>query len=130
MIPKYARDRFLSRDLATFDWIKEYSESELHEALKELAPNHKFKRDPFPHQLASFLIGVTNPNFYFMLDMGLGKSNLILDLLSYYKNEGKLDKTLIVAPKTQHLYTWADEVAKASDLSVCILDDTTIGRAD
>lgn len=130
MIPKHIREGFINKAVQNYDWVKNMTQKELYEGLDELAPGFRFKREPFDHQLACFLIGVTNPNFFYMMDMGTGKSSITLSLLQYYKNIGKLGKTLIVAPKSQHLYTWAEEVFKDSNLTICVLDDTTKGRAE
>jgi SNF2 family DNA or RNA helicase len=128
MVPKEVKENFINREVDDYSWLKELSKTELEEYYEEAAEGFQPKTPLYEHQKTCFVIGASKPNFYFMLDMGLGKSLVTLSLLEYHKRAGRLDKTLIIVPKAQHLYTWEEEVAKHSNLSICVLDDTTRGR--
>lgn len=114
---------FISRKLDSWDWLKEVPKDKLEEEI-----SLDFKTSPYIHQLASLVAGKYNDNFLYLLDMGAGKSKIILDLLTYRKKEWK--KCLILSPNISTVYTWADECEKHSNLSYTILMGTKDEREE
>lgn len=113
MISKTVVKEYLKTELDDWTWLKEVSEEELKEGVKE----NKFKLQPFKHQMASFLAGMFNPHFLFLLDMGLGKTSIVLNLIQWRMRRGHIKKTLIVVPNVTTISGWAAEIKKHTDLT-------------
>ena len=111
MLPKRITKEFLDQKVESWTWLKSVPAEELIEEIEEVCKGFKFKTKPFKHQLASFLAGVYNPCFLFFLDMGLGKTKIVLDLLTYYRQQGLAKSILVVAP-TSVIDTWVSEQVK------------------
>jgi SNF2 family DNA or RNA helicase len=114
-------NNFLNRKLDSWEWLKDIKRDKLEEEV-----SLDFKTTPYTHQLASMVAGKYNDNFLYLLEMGAGKTKIILDLLTYRKNEWK--KGLILSPNVSTVYTWADECEKHSNLSYTILMGTKTER--
>jgi SNF2 family DNA or RNA helicase len=131
MIPKYIVDNYLNRKLQNWDWIKGYSNDDLTKFIESEVGDIGIKYDLFKHQKEAYILGLQNPQFFYMLDMGGGKCVLTISNFKYRKNIGECHRGLVLVPKSVHLYTWEDEVKKfTDDLSIVPLDDTTKGRAE
>lgn len=124
MISKTTVDKFLEQKVNDWSWVKKVSENDLLEALSDLT----FKVKPFKHQLASILVGITNPHFLFFLDMGLGKSKVIIDLLKYRIEKGEIKRALILVPNETTIGSWRREVEKHTDLKCIGLTGTILER--
>lgn len=79
-----------------WQWIKRVPRHELLKA--KCFSSIKFHTDPFDHQAACFLIGSEEPRFLFNLDMGAGKSKLVLDLFRYYDKVHEVKRMLVWCP--------------------------------
>ena len=131
MINKHAVKTFLERELDEFDWVKDLKVEDLDAALAAMDPVPEFHTEPHLHQKACFLLGVHNPEFLFFLDMGLGKTKLILDLISYEIQCGRPAHTLVVVPNLVNIETWVEEAAiHTPNLVVMPLYGSTEQRMD
>jgi SNF2 family DNA or RNA helicase len=67
----------------------------------------------------------------FLLDMGGGKTLIILRLLEYRKRRGEKPKAIVFVPYLTSVETWVEEVAKHAPSLVCVplLDSTVENRA-
>lgn len=110
MLNKAVVRKFRNRSLDDFTWLKELSRDDLLQEVYEMAGDDCFITDPYTHQLVCFLLGIVFPEFLFLLDMGLGKSKISVDLINYRKNEGELKRALIVPPTVANVDDWLDEV--------------------
>jgi SNF2 family DNA or RNA helicase len=118
MISKAAMDNYFNQKLDDWRWVKELSRKDALEYIKENVPKEfKFKTKPFIHQLVGFIIGIHNPKFLWFLDMGTGKSKLVLDLLNYYKLIGKINKILILVPSPVGIGSFIEQIEMHSDFS-------------
>ena len=61
--------------------------------------NYKFKTKPFAHQLKALKRSWNKPYFAYFMEMGTGKSKVLIDNISMLYDQGKIDGALIVAPK-------------------------------
>lgn len=113
MISKTVIDDYLKKELNDWSWIKDVSEEDLYNELKDFT----FKMKPRKHQLAAILIGITEPQFLFWLDMGLGKTFLILAIITHRKRLNQIKKTLVLVPNVVSIGNWGDEIEKHSDLT-------------
>lgn len=60
---------------------------------------YKFKSKPYKHQFDVWLKSRDRENFALFMEMGTGKSKVIIDNFSYLYDQGKIDTVLLVAPK-------------------------------
>jgi|TARA_R100000093_G_scaffold20730_4_gene11856 SNF2 family DNA or RNA helicase len=60
---------------------------------------YPFKTEPFKHQLKAWSMSNDQESFALFMEMGTGKSKVILDTASYLYDNGYIDTLLIVAPK-------------------------------
>ena len=61
--------------------------------------NYKFKTKPYDHQNHAFARNITEESFGFFMEMGTGKSKVLIDTIAYLSNTMQIDFALIIAPK-------------------------------
>ena len=61
--------------------------------------NYKFKTPPYKHQLKALEKSWEKSYFAYFMEMGTGKSKVLLDNLAMLYDAGKINGALIVAPK-------------------------------
>jgi SNF2 family DNA or RNA helicase len=61
--------------------------------------NYKFKTPPYKHQLKALKESWSQPYYAYFMEMGTGKSKVLLDNLALLYDRGKINGALIVAPK-------------------------------
>jgi len=61
--------------------------------------NYKFKTKPYQHQLKALELSWKKSYFAYFMEMGTGKSKVLLDNIAMLYDQGKIDGALIVAPK-------------------------------
>jgi len=61
--------------------------------------NYKFKTKPYQHQLKALKLSWEKSYFAYFMEMGTGKSKVLLDNIAMLYDAGKIDGALIVAPK-------------------------------
>jgi hypothetical protein len=74
LISKRAVTEFLHRDLDSYVWMKRLTREAIMQELSGLKVKPRFQTEPWLHQLVCFYIGLCNPRFLYLLDMGLGKA--------------------------------------------------------
>ena len=60
---------------------------------------YKFKTPPYAHQLKALKMSWNKEVFAYFMEMGTGKSKVLLDNIAMLYDKGKIDSVLIVAPK-------------------------------
>ena len=60
---------------------------------------YKFKTPPYKHQLTALEMSWAKPYFALFMEMGTGKSKVLLDNIAMLYDAGKINGALIVAPK-------------------------------
>jgi SNF2 family DNA or RNA helicase len=60
---------------------------------------YKFKFKPYEHQLEALKKSWDKPYFALFMDMGTGKSKVLIDTLAMLYDKGEVDSALIIAPK-------------------------------
>lgn len=131
MISRAAIDQFLDRPLDSFKWMKKLKRRELVAMLNDLNPRPRFhlgedsKKPMWKHQIVSFLIGVFFPQFLFFMDMGSGKTRVILELISYYglmarKKKRKRPSFLICVPNKGNIEDWLDAAQEFTPSLKCV----------
>ena len=61
--------------------------------------NYKFKTPPYAHQLKALEMSWNKEVFAYFMEMGTGKSKVLLDNIAMLFDKGKINSVLIVAPK-------------------------------
>ena len=115
-IKKSEVDAFLARPLDHWVGVKKLTREQLLRELRGLRVPPQFKTEPWLHQLACFYIGVHMPEFLWLLDMGLGKSKIVADLITHAQRTKRLKRALIGVPRLINVDSWEGDLAKHSDL--------------
>ena len=68
---------------------------------------YKFKTKPYAHQLKALDISSSKEVFAYFMEMGTGKSKVLIDNISMLYDKGKINAALIIAPKGV-VKTWYD----------------------
>ena len=61
--------------------------------------NYKFKKKPYAHQLTALEKSWNKDTYAYFMEMGTGKTKVLIDNLAMLYDKGKVDGALIVAPK-------------------------------
>ena len=61
--------------------------------------NYKFKTKPYAHQLTALEKSWEKEVFAYFMEMGTGKSKVLIDNISMLYDKGKINAALIIAPK-------------------------------
>jgi len=111
MISKKGLIEYKKRKFSNSDRVKAYSEKALDGALSRLDPVPFFYTAPYKHQKAVFLLCVKYPGYFNQLDMGGGKTKIILDLFRYYHvQKGSVKRLLVLVPCVTNVDSWLDEI--------------------
>jgi len=69
--------------------------------------NYKFKTKPYAHQITALEKSWNKEVFAYFMEMGTGKSKVLIDNIAMLYDKGKIDGALIIAPKGVY-QTWND----------------------
>ena len=72
--------------------------------------NYKFKTKPYKHQLDALQDSWDKENFAYFMEMGTGKSKVLLDNAAMLYDKGKINGLLIIAPKGVYKNWYDSEV--------------------
>ena len=61
--------------------------------------NYKFKTKPYAHQLTALEKSWNKETYAYFMEMGTGKTKVLIDNMSMLYDKGKIDGALIIAPK-------------------------------
>ena len=61
--------------------------------------NYKFKTKPYKHQLTALEKSWNKETFAYFMEMGTGKTKVLIDNMAMLYDKGKIDGALIIAPK-------------------------------
>ena len=61
--------------------------------------NYKFKKKPYKHQITALEKSWNRETYAYFMEMGTGKTKVLIDNLAMLYDKGKVDGALIVAPK-------------------------------
>ena len=70
--------------------------------------NYKFKTKPYKHQMTALEKSWNKENFAYFMEMGTGKTKVLIDNLAMLYDKGKIDGALIIAPKGV-VKTWYEQ---------------------
>jgi len=69
--------------------------------------NYKFNTKPYAHQITALEKSWNKEVFAYFMEMGTGKSKVLIDNIAMLYDKGKIDGALIIAPKGVY-QTWCD----------------------
>ena len=75
---------------------------------KKKIMNYKFKTKPYAHQMTALKKSWNKENFAYFMEMGTGKTKVLIDNLAMLYDKGKVDGALIIAPKGV-INTWYEQ---------------------
>jgi SNF2 family DNA or RNA helicase len=81
----------------------------------------------YDYQLESFIFCLQQNTAGLLLEMGLGKTRISIDLARYRIQNDGVKKILVVCP-TSVIYNWQEEIKKFSEYKTCILHDSKENR--
>lgn len=116
LISRQAVNAFLERDFDSFLWMKRLTREQILAELSNLKVKPRFKTEPWLHQLVCFYIGLFNPRFLYLLDMGLGKSKILADLMTQIQRERRLEGALVFVPRLTNIDSWVESLTEHSEL--------------
>lgn len=97
--------------LDNFNILKQMSKEEL----MDIVPNDfGFRTDPWTHQIASFVSCISNNNFLLALDLGTGKTKVVIDACRYIKRQHGYISAIVVCLNAA-VEKWVDEINMHSD---------------
>ena len=70
--------------------------------------NYKFKTKPYKHQLTALEKSWNKENYAYFMEMGTGKTKVLIDNIAMLYDKGKIDGALIIAPKGV-VKTWYEQ---------------------
>ena len=70
--------------------------------------NYKFKLKPYKHQLTALEKSWNKQTYAYFMEMGTGKTKVLIDNMSMLYDKGKIDGALIIAPKGV-IKTWYEQ---------------------
>ena len=70
--------------------------------------NYKFKTKPYKHQLTALQKSWNKETYAYFMEMGTGKTKVLIDNMSMLYDKGKIDGALIIAPKGV-IKTWYEQ---------------------
>lgn len=106
--------------------LNKYKELTL-EQCKDKLPDDYFTTDikPKPHQYRSLVAALIETNYLFALDMGGGKTALMLWQISIRKKLGLLKKKVLVITPPNVLSHWASQLSQFTDNLTCHIYSAT-----
>jgi SNF2 family DNA or RNA helicase len=107
MISPFAIRAFLKRPLSSYSWLKDQRERDIDAAIREI---WQLQSPLTYHQKVCFLVAVAEPCFALFLEMGLGKTLLILELIMYWRSKVQCERSLVLVPTDEIAYTWEQEI--------------------
>ena len=126
MIKHSAVDDFLRRKLESFLWMKKLTHEDIDAEFKQYKVKPVFKgEESWLHQKICFHIGMCRPEFLFLLDMGTGKTRILLNLITQRLREKKLKRALVTVNSQLTIDSWDTSIAKYSDLEPVIINSST-----
>ena len=72
--------------------------------------NYKFKTKPYKHQLTALEKSVDEKKYGYFMEMGTGKSKVLVDNMAILYDKGKINGALIIAPKGVYNNWYSQEI--------------------
>lgn len=112
-ISKRAVADYLNRELDDWTFLKHWKREDLLEELRELPvrPRITSLLKHWHHQLVTLLLCCIHDNFLLFLDMGSGKTRILLETFAYKRRQGEASCMFVVAINDVNAYGWEDDAS-------------------
>lgn len=110
-VSKSALASFLNRELDDFTFLKQWRRKDLLDELRRLPVRPRIT-SPFKHwhhQLVALLLCCLFAGYLLYLDVGAGKTRIMLEAFAYRRRRGQAHTMLAVALNDTNAYVWEDE---------------------
>ena len=84
----------------------------IHRSISELPSGFCFKTDAMQHQIDTLYLSHGKPHFAYFMEMGTGKSKILIDETAFLYGQGKVDALLVFANKGSYLNWVKEEIPK------------------
>jgi SNF2 family DNA or RNA helicase len=126
LINKKVIKKFLDRQMDNHDWLKQHKRLELWAELKDEWSIPKFST-LWDHQLVCFLLVSTLKRFMLHIDMGGGKTSIVLFSILARKLKGEKPQAIVFVPYLSSVDTWIEECKERTpDLKLVPLLGSTV----
>ncbi len=106
-----AIEEFLGREFRDSKRWKETTVEKIKDYLFEkMAMRPRFEYEPYHHQWVCLGLGWLYNRFYFALDMGLGKSKIVIDLFRFRRRLAKSKRMLVTVPNIVNVAAWQEQL--------------------
>lgn len=113
MIHPRAVKEFMRAERDTFAWVKDLPEKQLDRELEKLGFSPARRKKPLrKHQKVCVLIGLAYMYFSFWLDMGTGKTRIILEMLQFFYDQEFFERGIVLVPSEPAVYSWEEQIAE------------------
>ena len=72
----------------------------------------QYKLEPFQHQRDVFLLSRSMKNFALLMEMGTGKTKILIDTAAYLYSKSEINRVLVIAPNGVHRNWTENEIPK------------------
>jgi len=127
LISRAAVAAYLEREMDDWRWMKKVQRSDIEDVVRSLRPRPHFVTRSWIHQLVCFYLAMTHPRFLFLLDMGLGKTKIMLDVMHQRIRAGETRRWLVLVPNVLNIDTWLTAAGEHSVLDPSGCTDSEIG---
>jgi len=118
LISKYAARAFLDRPLRDTNRFREKSHQWVASMLATMHPTPRFETAPRHHQNICFWLCIKRKELVLWLDMGTGKTKIMLDVFRQLRRQGDAKRCLVLVPTLSTVETWREQrKTHAPDLS-------------
>jgi SNF2 family DNA or RNA helicase len=121
MIRQKAIDEFLQRPRRDYREYKKLTSVDLNNRILLLPKRPPIWNRLRHHQRVCFIIGTETKRFFFINDMGTGKTLLAIALCRYFEKLGVSKCNLVLVPRRANKWEWRREIRKHSMASHCVL---------
>lgn len=126
MISLPAIRKFLNRELRDSRSVKDLPDAALDRRIRALLPRPRFHTQPRTCQKALFLLCAKYPGYMGLLEMGLGKTWVMLQIIKWLLSARRIKRAIVFVPNTANIQGWIDEANRhAPSLHVIGLDQST-----
>jgi SNF2 family DNA or RNA helicase len=80
--------------------------------------NYKFKTKPYAHQLTALEKSWNKDEYAYFMEMGTGKSKVLVDNIAMLYDKGKINSAIIIAPKGVYRNWYSQEIPNHMPLHV------------
>lgn len=109
MIAKPAIRKYLKFKPRDLHRVKKQKLKRLRQLVYDIVPQGFFKLEPYKHQLACLLLAWHYEQVLMFLDMGLGKTKLMLDAFRMRRHHKQARRMLVLVPYTSNVWEWEEQ---------------------